>query len=69
MAFFDDSSKLKVKQSLKQDSSNNEPLVDQNCLVIISGNQSGLSEWVTRSLLYKIYKRCVSIPSPFKVIF
>lgn len=54
MAFFDDSSKLKVKQSLKQDSSNNEPLVDQNCLVIISGNQSGLSVWVTRSLLYKI---------------
>lgn len=69
MAFFDDSSKLKVKQSLKQDSSNNEPLVDQNCLVIISGNQSGLSVWVARSLLYKIYKRCVSIPSPFKVIF
>lgn len=69
MAFFDDSSKLKVKQSLKQDSSNNEPLVDQNCLVIISGNQRGLSVWVKRSLLYKIYKRCVSIPSPFKVIF
>lgn len=64
MAFFDDSSKLKVKQT-----SNNEPLVDQNCLVIISGNQRGLSVWVKRSLLYKIYKRCVSIPSPFKVIF